>query len=99
MLQHKQRIGAFVNIHWCVSPCVDTRAKYLHSGAAPANPHPVAPPPLTIVVSVQTPECQPQLLLVLLQVFGELVEVETPILVLVPGRHDLLQRGEIKSNG
>lgn len=37
----------------------------------------------TVVVSVQTPECQPQLLLVVLQVLGELVEVETSVFVLV----------------
>lgn len=47
---------------------------------------------LTIVVPVQTFKCQPQFLLVLFQVFGELFEVETPIFVLVTRRHNLLQR-------
>lgn len=37
----------------------------------------------TIVVPVQTLERQPQLLLVLFQVFGELVEVQTAVFVLI----------------
>lgn len=45
----------------------------------------------TVVVSVQTLERQPQLLLVVLQILGELAEVQTPILVLVSGGHDFLQ--------
>lgn len=45
----------------------------------------------TIVVPVQALESQPQLLLVILQILGELVEVQTPILVLVSGGHDFLQ--------
>lgn len=48
----------------------------------------------TIVVSIQTLKSQPQLLLVLLQVPGELVEVQTPIFVLVTRWHDFLQRGD-----
>ena len=47
---------------------------------------------LTIVVSVQTLEREPQLLLVLLQIPGELAEVQSPVLVSVPGRDDFLQR-------
>lgn len=57
------------------------------------------PPSHTIVVSVQTLECQPQLLLVIFQIFGELIKVETPVFVLVTGRDNFLQRGEIKSCG
>ena len=49
---------------------------------------------LTIVVPVQTLEREPQFLLVLLQVSGELVEVQAPIFVLVSGRHDFLQEGD-----
>lgn len=45
----------------------------------------------TIVVPVQTLESQPQLLLVILQILGELAEVQTPILVLVSRGHDFLQ--------
>lgn len=37
----------------------------------------------TIIIPVQTTECEPQLHLVIFQVFGELVKVQTPIIVLV----------------
>lgn len=81
-------MSGFVNIHWHVSLCVSARAKLFvqRGGPLPSSP--------TIVVSVQTLERQPQLLLVLLQVFGELVEVQTPVFVLITGRHDFLQRGD-----
>lgn len=48
----------------------------------------------TVVVSVQALECQPQLLLVIFQILGELVEIETPVFVLVTRRHNFLQRGD-----
>lgn len=51
----------------------------------------------TVVVSVQTLECQAQLLLVIFQILGELVEIETPVFVLVTRRHDFLQRGDFKN--
>lgn len=50
----------------------------------------------TIVVSVQTLECQPQLLLVIFQILRELVEVETPVFVLVTRGHNFLQGGDKK---
>lgn len=48
-----------------------------------------APP--TIIVSVQALEREAQLLLVILQVLGELVEVQTPVLVLIARGHDFLR--------
>lgn len=48
----------------------------------------------TIVVSVQTLKCQQQFLLVLLQIFGKLLEVEASVFVLVTRRDNFLQRGD-----
>lgn len=48
-----------------------------------------APP--TIIVPVQALEREAQLLLVILQVLGELVEVQTPVLVLIARGHDFLR--------
>lgn len=45
----------------------------------------------TIVVPVQALESQPQFLLVILQILGELIEVQTSVLVLVSRGHDFLQ--------
>lgn len=53
-----------------------------------------AAPSLTIIVPVQTLECQPQLLLMFFQIFAELVEVQAPIFVLISRRHYFLQRGD-----
>lgn len=47
----------------------------------------------TIVILVQALKREAQLLLVVLQVLGELVEVQTPILVLITRGHDFLQAG------
>lgn len=47
--------------------------------------------PPTIIVSVQALEREAQLLLVILQVLGELVEVQTPVLVLIARGHDFLR--------
>lgn len=47
----------------------------------------------TIVIFVQALKRKAQLLLVVLQVLGELVEVQTPVLVLITRGHDFLQTG------
>lgn len=48
-----------------------------------------APP--TIIVSIQALEREAQLLLVILQVLRELMEVQTPVLVLIARGHDFLR--------